>query len=240
MIKIKGLLIATICLSALTLPSFGQVGEARNNISIGFNGGLNINSTSFQPQIKQNMMMGAVGGLTARYISEKYFSMICGAQVELNFAQRGWDELFEITSNNQIVEDKSRSYTRKMQYLEVPFLAHLAFGKEVGAQVFLNLGPQIAFLLNDSETKTGDWTNQTLSATQSAIYSKKIDNKFDYGIVGGLGVELRTRKAGHFLLEGRYYFALSDFMSTTKRDYFSRAAHTTISAKITYLFDIRK
>ncbi len=28
--------------------------------------------------------MGINGGVTARYISEKYFSMICGAQIELN------------------------------------------------------------------------------------------------------------------------------------------------------------
>lgn len=241
MIKIKKIIIAAALLSGLNLPSFGQVGEPRNNISLGFNGGLNMNNATFQPKIKQNMMMGAVGGFTARYISEKYFSMICGAQVEFNFSQRGWDELFEAyNSNNEIVEDNSRTYTRKLSYLEIPFLAHLAFGKDVGAQVFLNLGPQIALLLNDSETKTGDWTNKTLSETQVAIYNKKIDNKFDYGIVGGLGVELRTRKAGHFLLEGRYYFALSDFMNTTKRDYFSRAAHTTISARITYLFDIKK
>lgn len=240
MIRIKKLLITATSLCVLTLPTFGQVGEARNNLSIGFNGGLNINNATFQPKIKQKTMMGAVGGLTARYISEKYFAMICGAQVEVNLSQRGWNELFEINSNNQLIEDKSRTYSRKMSYLEVPFLAHLAFGKEVGAQVFLNLGPQVAFLLNDSEKKTGDWTGKTLSETQVAIYNKKIDNKFDYGIVGGLGVELRTRNAGHFLLEGRYYFALSDFMGTTKKDYFSRAAHTTISAKITYLFDLKK
>ncbi len=42
--------------------------------------------------------MGITGGLTARYISEKYFAMICGAQVELNVSQRGWDQLFETIS----------------------------------------------------------------------------------------------------------------------------------------------
>ncbi len=55
-------------------------------------------------------------------------------------------------------------------------------------------------------------------------------------VLGGAGLELRT-KAGNFLVEGRYYYALSDFYKSTKKDYFSRSAHGTIVAKITYLFD---
>ena len=31
-----------------------------------------------------------------------------------------------------------------------------------------------------------------------------------------------------------------DFYSTTKKDYFSRAAHGTITVKLTYLFDLKK
>ena len=79
-----------------------------------------------------------------------------------------------------------------------------------------------------------------LTDTQKALYGVKTLNKFDYGIAGGGGVELRTKKAGSFLLEGRYYFALSDFYSTTKKDYFARAAHGTITVKLTYLFDLKK
>ena len=49
-----------------------------------------------------------------------------------------------------------------------------------------------------------------------------------------------AKKAGSFIVEGRYYFALSDFYKTTKKDYFARAAHGTISIKLTYLFDLKK
>jgi hypothetical protein len=58
--------------------------------------------------------------------------------------------------------------------------------------------------------------------------------------VGGLGVEVHTRKAGSFLIEGRYYFGLADFYNSAKKDYFSRSSNATISAKITYLFDLKK
>lgn len=240
MIKIKPLIIAALLLAGFTLPATAQIGEPRSNFSVGVNGGINLNSTSFTPTIKQNSLMGITGGLTARYISEKYFAMICGTQVELNFSQRGWDELFEIPGDNgEMVEDPTQTYTRKMTYIDIPFLAHLAFGNERGLQFFLNLGPQVGFLIGESETIDGVDMDR-LSSTQKAVYGVKIQNKFDYGIVGGGGVELRTKKAGSFIVEGRYYFALSDFYKTAKKDYFARAAHGTISVKLTYLFDLKK
>jgi hypothetical protein len=51
---------------------------------------------------------------------------------------------------------------------------------------------------------------------------------------------VHTRKAGSFLIEGRYYFGLADFYNSAKKDYFSRSSNATISAKITYLFDLKK
>lgn len=240
MIKIKPFLIAALLSAGFTLPATAQIGEPRSNFSVGVNGGINLNSTSFTPTIKQNSLMGITGGLTARYISEKYFAMICGAQVELNFSQRGWDELFEIPGDNgEMVEDPTQTYTRKMTYIDIPFLAHLAFGNERGLQFFLNLGPQVGFLIGESEKIDGVDMDR-LSSTQKAVYGVKIQNKFDYGIAGGGGVELRTKKAGSFIVEGRYYFALSDFYKTAKKDYFARAAHGTISVKLTYLFDLKK
>lgn len=244
MIKIKPFLIAALLLTGVTLPAIAQIGEARNILSVGINGGVNLNSASFTPSIKQNSLMGITSGLTARYISEKYFAMICGAQVELNFSQRGWDQLFETVSLDDngyevTAKDPTKTYTRKMTYIDIPFLAHLAFGRDRGLQFFIHAGPQIGFLISESETIEGIDMN-SLSNTQKAVYGVKIQNKFDYGIAGGGGVELRTKKAGSFIVEGRYYFALSDFYSTTKKDYFSRAAHSTISIKLTYLFDLKR
>jgi hypothetical protein len=229
----------------LALPARAQVGEPRHVFSVGVNGGANLNSASFSPSVKQQSMIGITGGLTARYISEKYFALICGAQVEVNISGRGWNQLFEIESQpdengvTAMIKDNSRKYMRKMTYVDIPFLAHIAMGNERGFQVFLHAGPQIGFLLGESETISGIDMN-TINNTQKALYGTKADNKFDYGITGGLGIELNTRKIGRFLVEGRYYFALSDFYGTTKKDYFARAAHGTITVKMTYLFDLRK
>ena len=72
MIKIKPFLIATLLLTGFALPAVAQIGEARNNLSVGINGGVNLNSASFTPTIKQNSLMGITGGLTALYIREVF------------------------------------------------------------------------------------------------------------------------------------------------------------------------
>lgn len=227
--KLKTIIGTTLLLGACALPAHAQIGEQRHNLAIGFNGGVNLNSVSFSPTVRQQNLMGINGGLTLRYISERYFKMICGAQIELNFSQHGWDEFYQDYPELQ--------YTRKMNYVEIPLLAHMAFGKERGAQFFLHAGPQIGFFLSDSYTISGDWEN--FSGITVEQHTKAVENRFDYGITGGAGLEIRT-KIGNFLVEGRYYYALSDFYKSTKKDYFSRSAHGVIAAKFTYLFDLKK
>lgn len=231
--NIKHLTLTLLCFSTLCTGLRAQVGEQRYNLALGVNGGINMNKVSFVPRVNQKNLMGINAGLTARYISEKYFGMICGAQMELNFSQRGWDEYYE---NYPDVH-----YTRTMNYIEVPLLAHLAFGKEKSLQIYLNLGPQIAFLLGDSRKTSGDMEgmlNENLYV-ETEQHDMAIDNRFDYGITGGLGVELHT-KLGHFLVEGRYYFGLADIFSSSKKDYFDRSANGSIIVKATYLFDLTK
>ena len=228
--KIKNIIGVALLLTLWALSGRAQVGEQRHNLAIGFNGGINLNSVSFSPTVRQKNLMGINGGLTARYISEKYFSMICGAQIELNFSQHGWDEFYEDYPDLQ--------YTRKMNYVEIPLLAHLAFGRDRGVQFFVHAGPQIGFFISDTRTINDAW-DKTANNLTTEQHDKNVENKFDYGITGGAGLELRT-KAGNFLIEGRYYYALSDFYKSTKKDYFDRSAHGTIVAKITYLFDLKK
>ena len=92
-----------------------------------------MSSVSFNPKIKLNTLNTMSMGVTMRYMSEKYFKMMCGVQMEINYSQRGWDEKIE--------DDSGNSYSRTMNYLEIPFMAHLAFGKDRGLQFFIHAGP---------------------------------------------------------------------------------------------------
>lgn len=225
------MLAATSCI--LSVPAHAQLQDQRHNFSVGVNGGVNFSSVSFSPAIKQGKLTGPAFGVTARYISEKYFKMICGIQAEINYSQRGWKEVYE--------DESGDSYQRTMNYLEVPVLAHLAFGKDQGngLRFVLNLGPQVGYLLGEKEQKNEGFNPNNRPNYANGQYGKYADKKFEYGIVGGAGMEIRTG-IGHFILEGRYYFGLSDFYNSTKKDYFSRSAHSYLSARLTYLFDITK
>ncbi len=42
------------------------------------------------------------------------------------------------------------------------------------------------------------------------------------------------------MLEGRYYYGLGDIFKNTKKDYFGRSGNSSITVKLSYLFDIIK
>ena len=216
------------------LPAKAQLGEIRQNLALGANVGMNMSQADFMPKIKQQSQKGTVMGLTARYMCEKYFKMLCGIQVEVNYSQRGWNEKIEDGSEN--------TYHRTMNYLEIPLLAHLAFGKDAldkGFRFFVNAGPQFGLFLSEKEHFSDNWDVSYRPNGVVQQYGKWVENKFDYGILGGMGLEWST-KAGHFLLEGRYYYGLADFWGSTKKDDFSRSGHTYMGVRLTYLFDITK
>lgn len=227
----KYLLTAMLGALLVALPARGQLQESRSNWAVGVNGGVNLNSVSFEPRIKQASYMAPVMGFTARYISEKYFKMICGIQAEVNYSAHGWKEKIEDGSGD--------TYHRQMNYVEIPLLAHLAFGKDGnrGSRFILNLGPQIGILLSEKEVKSDPWNPDQRANGVVQQYGYMADRKFDYGITAGAGLEVMTG-IGHFIAEARYYYGLSDFYNNSKKDPFSRSGHSAIVGKVTYLFDL--
>ena len=105
-------------------------------------------------------------------------------------------------------------------------------------------GPQIGYLVGERSHKSDTWTLNAEGRPDrpnglAAQYDMSADHKFDYGIAAGLGIELNS-KAGHFMLEGRYYYGLSDIWKNDKRHVFSRSNNGTIAIKLSYLFDLKK
>lgn len=241
-------LIALLCMQTAK----AQVGSYRNDFAIGANFGYQLNSLAFVPKVQQGFLGGLNGGFTARYTSEKYFNMICGVQVELNYAQLGWKEdILSINEEPCIIHDASnphngeaQAYKRTMNYIQVPLLANLGFGREEsGAKFFVNLGPQFGYYLNENvETNFDvDHAGNTVPERVSGVVaqdSMAIENKFDYGIAVGAGVELSLKRIGHVMLEARYYYGLGNIYNDSKADYFARSNHNNIIFKATYLFDL--
>ena len=243
-------IIYTLVLVCSVVCAEAQVGEYRNVFSLGIGGGYALNTVTFQPTVTQTMHGGITGGIALRYTCEKYFSTICAVQMEVNYAQLGWKQDIKTIEGKDVVNPATgvkEEYSRDQNYVQIPLLAHLAWGKEQnGVCGFLNLGPQFGFSLSESTHKTydtpyfgGDDTPGRVNVV-SAQESMPIENTFDYGITAGAGVEYHRQGIGRFALEGRYYYGLGNIFGDSKRDYFGTSNHSTIYVKLTYMFDLNR
>lgn len=194
------------------------------------------------------MYLGYTSGLSLRYICEKYFNTICSIYGEINYAKLGWTEDI-LTSNNQPVinsNGKAESYKRTINYIQIPIMAHLAWGKEQdGINFFFKAGPQIGYFLNESINKNFIQPNLSKDGTgrsSNIIAQEKmpVENKLDYGIAAGIGIEYSKKNIGHFIIEARYYYGLGNIYANTKKDYFGKSNLNNIIIKATYLFDLTK
>lgn len=226
-----------------------QIGQYRNELGIGFGGGYTMSSVGFNPHVPQKQLGGISLGVAARYTCEKYFNTVCAIVAELNMTQAGWKEDLLTVDDQPVVNAKTglpEEFSRRLTYVQMPLLARLGWGRErSGVQAFVQLGPQLGYFISDKATSNFDYSdrnyNDRVGAARDAVQDTlPIARKFDYGIAVGAGIELSRRRLGHLMLEGRYYYGLGDIYGNSKRDYFGRSNLSTITVKLTYLFDIKK
>ena len=223
-----------------------QIGAYRSELAVGASGGYVLSTIGFLPEVPQKQHTGILGGVTARYTCEKYFSCICAITAELNYVQLGWKENILDRDDQPVVNPVSgltEQYERTIDYLQLPIFARLGWGRERrGLQFFFQAGPQFGYCLGE-RTKTNFDVRYRSSKRVSNVVAQdtmSVERRFDYGIAAGLGLEFSHRRVGHFLLEGRYYYGLGDIFRNSKRDYFGRSNYANIVIKLTYLFDISK
>ncbi|MCM1079343.1 MAG: PorT family protein [Bacteroidales bacterium] len=247
--------LSVVALTTLHLLSFplhaeAQVGDYRNDFAIGFNGGYQLNKIAFESSVPQDMLGGMNFGFTARYTCEKYFNTICAIQMEVNYAELGWKDRIESINGLPCIlqvgdhQGEPAAYQRTISYIQIPLLAHLGWGREEkGVKFFLNMGPQFGFMLSETSKTNFRYedalkTDPERVSLECAQDSMPVENKFDFGITAGLGLELSLKRAGHIALEARYYYGLGNIYGDSKQDHFSRSNHNNIVFKATYLFDI--
>jgi len=203
--------------------------------SYGFNGGLTLSGIGFNSiyfRVPQTLLKQYSGGVTVRYISENHF----GIQVELNYSLRGWEERKDSIVN-------INSYARSIAYVELPLLTHIYFNLGKRVRFVFDAGPQISYYIGeknieydikDPKLDPDNNPQQTVS-----YYDTRVQHPFDYGLKGVLGLEFHT-KAGSFILDGRYYYGLSDIFSNQKQkhDWFQASHNQVIGLNLTYLFNI--
>lgn len=248
----KKLILSLAWLSGCVFSAEAQIGQYRNEFAVGVNAGVTLSSVSFTPEIPQDKLLGKTFGLTLRYTGEKYFNSICAIVAEVNFTEMGWKERIWDRNDQPVINSQTgvaEEYSRTINYVQVPFLARLGWGRERrGIQAFFQLGPQVGYYLSENAKANFDIDKPNVAnrialisrPDYSNIYHKEVENKLDYGIAVGAGIELSNPKLGHFMIEGRYYYGLGNIYGNTKRDYFAKSNHQSIIIKAAYLFDLLK
>lgn len=220
-----------------------QSTEFKPELTVGVNYGVNMTSASFGTSFsaepfKTKMWQRQTAGFNVRYIVEKNLGLIG----EINYSQQGWQQDFSDADASSVQQAflKSLSHKHELNYLQIPLLTHIYFGDKV--RFIFNLGPEISILLSEKETMNSALADYLSSGSMSSgamtdQYFKKADRMFEYGILGGLGIEFRS-KVGLFVLEGRYIYGLSDFFSNSKADHFQQSANRTLTVKASYYIKI--
>lgn len=247
MFKVRMKYIYLFLFSAFSLYASAQVGEHRNNFSLGVNGGYTLSSVHFTPQVTQGYLTGPTAGISFRYVCEKYFKTICSIYGEVNFNTMGWKEDILDVNDNPVINAQTgiaERYSRKMRYIQVPIMAHLAWGREEkGWNFFFHGGPQFGFFQKETTSANYDFEQRNIDDRANKIVEQEttpVDNKFDYGIVGGIGVEYSMPRVGHLLVEARYYYGLGNIYPDSSADTFGSSNFQNIQFKVSYLFDIIK
>ncbi|MDE5791109.1 MAG: PorT family protein [Muribaculaceae bacterium] len=198
------------------------------NISVGVKGGIDLSRVNFTPSVKQSFVLGGNAGVAFRYIEENHFGLIA----EVNFEQRGWKENFE--------EDPF-SYSRTLNYIQIPFLAHIYFGRR--GRFFFNAGPEIGFMIGESTKSNFDYRNTSnisgFPLRNTYQYLMGADPKVDYGISAGIGGEFNINRINSIFLEGRFYYGLGNVLKSGRTENCRGSNSMSIMISAGYWFRIK-
>lgn len=221
-------IVAALGLSALAILSYGSVSAQshyQSRVYFGVHGGTDFSRVSFTPGVSQSFAVGGNAGLNFRYVEENHFGFI----VEANWLQRGWKEDFD---------DLPYKYTRTTNYLQIPFLAHIYFGRR--GKFFINAGPSVSFFIGESTSANFDYSNaNSIPALDSHIkyqYDLPVHHKVDYGIEGGIGGEFNINPRNSIYLEGRFYYGLSDILKSGRTEPVRGSNGMSIMLSVGYWF----
>lgn len=200
-----------------------------SQVSFGVKAGADLSRMFFNPSVKQNLKPGIELGAMFRYVEETHFGIIA----ELNFLQRGWSENFE---------GAPFTYNRTIDYLQIPLLAHIYFGRR--GKFFVNIGPEIGFRLDDVTHANFDVTQASSLPDfpkyhRISQYSEPVKQKVDYGICAGLGGEFSINPRNSLILETRFYYGLANLFSSKRGATFSGSNSMVLEFTLGYWFRIK-
>lgn len=180
-----------LALTAFVSIAFAQEQQTTTESSLqpkfGIKGGVNLSNLYVDEVEDENMKVGLNIGVFAKMPITKGFSI----QPELLYSSKG----AKLKYNNLFGEGE---YRYNMNYVELPVLAVFNLGKNFN----IHAGPYAA-LLTSANIKRLDKDNGDID--HIADLDTDDFNRFDYGLVGGVGFDIEN-----FTLGARYNYGLHE------------------------------
>ena len=190
--------------------------KANAQWKVGVEAGYDYNFYHIDTQYAYDFRYEGRGGFTLGVPVEYGILDWLALRADLTYLQRGYK--------------MHRAYNKTFQnrrdvYLSLPVMARFSFGSEI-VRGFLHAGGYVGYWLKSSlngleKSNTSDF-DQLLNGKECDVFypynhdfsfNSKRDNRFDAGLVGGVGVSYRVLHQLEVEVEGRCYYGLT---STTK------------------------
>lgn len=188
---------------ALVLPSL-----AFAQWRVGVNGGATYNHSTISKHYMTDYQWKDRWGVTLGVMGQYDVNDWLGVRAELDWTQKNYRLTRQIFSN--------LDYKYVNNYLQLPVMASFSFG---GKQLrgFCNAGVYGGYWLTSGREGT-DYNNSSEKAyefSEDIKFNSERDQRFDFGFVGGIGLEYRFCQRWAAQVEMRYYYSTV----STQKDY---------------------
>ena len=174
---------------------------------VGASGGADYNWFTINKQYMNNYHYDGVWGWNAAVFGQYNFMNWLGLRFELEASER----------SHRVYRDgvsEGTNYINHNTYLQLPVLAQFSFGGEK-VRGFLHAGVFAGYWLAGRQKGTFfDWLTITVYPVDAPYnFQTEKDQRWDFGLAGGIGVEYRFLEHWAMHVEGRCYYS---FISTVK------------------------
>lgn len=175
---------------------------------VGVTGGVDYNVHSMDLQYMADFNMQGRWGATLGITGQYNFSNWLGVRADLNWSQKNYRQYRSVL--NEV------NYKYRNNYLQLPIMASFSFGGQK-LRGFCNLGVYGGYWMNSSRSGSdiNTFTQRTYDFSEKVEFNNERDQRWDCGLVGGVGLEYRLWK--HWALQGevRYYYSTT----STRKQY---------------------
>lgn len=200
------LLFIVALLSSIKLSAQKDSTLFKPSFHVGLQYGMSWNDVQFSsPQLDQKTFQGQSISFVLRYVSDPHL----GIQLELGYDQRGW-----IEKKDELNSD----YSRSIDYAEIAFYTDINIGNGFIQPVIL-LGSYFSYPIDEKEIYPSEWQTDPYF-----YYGKPLPKRLQFGLAGGLGLEIVPKKYPiSILIDGRYRSSLAGIFSSEESFTFSNS-----------------